>query len=588
MLNFSANAQSLKQQGVVLYRTGQVAQAVVKFKQAAALQPGDAGVWDLLGIALIRQGLPHEAVEAFQKAAALQEDAPILSNLGAALMEVGRYAEALEPLRRAVTLSPDDIGARHNLAKVLLKHGRTFEALRYLEQMCRERPREAELHHTRGIALAGTGQSAGAVAALREALALQPTAQAQSQLLMALHEMNAPPREILEAARSTNAILGTGREGRGNPASASAPAQERPPQRVLRIGYLSADFSTHPVATFFEPLLRHHDKTKVEAWCYASVRRPDEVTRRLRQTAAQWRDISRIADGDAAALMRQDGIDILVDLGGHTPGNRLGVAAHKPAPVAVTYLGYPATTGLEAVDYRLTDALVDPPGAEAWYTEKLVRLAGPFATYQPPDAAPAVGPLPLRARGHCTFGCFASRGKISPALLEAWAEILSRVSGSHLRVYVLDPAEAAESIRGTLQARGVAAERVELFPRLPLPEYMAAHHGVDIMLDTFPLSGHTTVCHALWMGVPAVCLEGPTCWQRLGASVLAQVGLGELAARGPGEYVERAAALALDRGKLGELRECLRERMEASPVMDHQAHARRVEEAYGKMWAARA
>jgi protein O-GlcNAc transferase len=582
MLHVFSDAEALKQRATGLYREGRMKEAAAQLERAVALAPRDVALWDLLGIVRHRMGELEGAAAAFRTAAALGQDPVALSNLGATLIDLGRFAEAREPLRRAVELSPADATARHNLAKALIKTGDNTEALAQLDRLVGLAPADAQAWCSRGMALSAAGRATEAVAALRESMRLRPGAPALDALLAAMHEADCGPHEILREARRGNALYGT-------PARA-APDHDRNPQRKIRIGYVSSDLCLHPVSVFFEPLLRHHDGSQVEVWCYASVRRPDAMTAHLRQLAPHWRDVGGLTDSQAAEAIRQDGIDILVDLGGHTPGNRLGIAALRPAPVACNYLGYPSTTGLEAVDYRLTDALLDPAGSEAWYSEELVRLAGPLATYQPPDTAPAVSPPPMIARpaasGGCTFGSFAARGKLSPALLAAWAEILRRVSGAGLRMNVLDPAEAARTILPQFTSRGVTPNRVSFVERQEVQEYLAAHSQVDIMLDTFPLSGHTTVCHALWMGVPAVCLEGRTCWQRLGATVLRRAGLEEWVARTTEEYVALAERMASDGTRLAQERRVLRDRMAGSSLMDHAGHARRVEAAYRRMWEA--
>ena len=571
MLNATPSAHALKRLGATLYLAGRLDDALVPLRQAAAITPDDMATWDILGVVLHRQGNLEAAIEAFTRAAALCAEPLVLNNLGAALLDTGRFAEALIPLSRAVEILPD-VGIRHNLAMVLLKLGNFSLALTHVNAALAQRPEDAELLCTQGLALSATGQPQAAVAALRKSLALHPTLRAHDHLLSAMHEADEPPETILAEAKKT-------------PSSSHIPPIYPTHARThhpLRIGYLSADFYLHPVPVFFAPLLANHDSSKVEIWCYSSVRRPDRMTQHLQQLSPHWRDISKMNDESAADAIRKDEIDVLVDLNGHTPGNRLGVAAKKPAPVVATYLGYPSTTGLAEMNFRITDSFIDPLDADIYYSEKLVRLAGPFATYQAPDTAPAVGPLPMLGRGYYTFGSFAARGKISTGALEAWGEILTRVPESRLVVFAVNPGEGA-SIRGPLEAHSIAGERIECVPRVAVEDYLAAHNGVDIMLDTFPLSGHTTVCHALWMGVPAVCLEGRICWQRLGASVLRQVGLGDLVAGTREEYVEIAVGLARDGARLAALRGGLRKRMGASALMDHAGHARRMEEAFVMM-----
>jgi len=268
------------------------------------------------------------------------------------------------------------------------------------------------------------------------------------------------------------------------------------------------------------------------------------------------------------------------------PTGQLAIAAMRPAPICVSYIGYPSTTGLDAISYRITDSLIDPPGADDHYAEKLLRLPGPFVTFQPPAGAPEPSAPPLLTRGYCTFGSVASRGKISAPLLEAWAQILAALPSARLRLTVLNPAEEGALLH-SFQRRDIDPARITLVPRLPATDYLTAHQEIDILLDSFPLSGHTTVCNALWMGVPVITLRGKIAWQRLGASVLAFLGLDSYIANSLDEYITLATQLAQDLSHLTELRRTLRDRLAHSPLMDHATHARRVEDALLAIAAAR-
>ena len=315
------------------------------------------------------------------------------------------------------------------------------------------------------------------------------------------------------------------------------------------------------------------------------------MTGRLRGLSDQWRDIAGKTDDRVAALIREDRIDILVDLAGHTAGNRLLVFARKPAPVQVTWLGYPNTTGLEAMDYRLTEAVSDPPGqTERWHSEELIRLPGTFSCYGPPAESPPVGPLPALEAGHVTFGCFNNLAKLTPPAIELWSQILREVPGARLLLKSrgLADLETAAGVREEFGRRGIEPARLEFNGQeLSVTNHLALYNRVDLALDTFPYNGTTTTCEALWMGVPVVTLAGATHVARVGASLLTHLSVEELIADSPVGYVARCVDLAGDLPRLAEIRAGLRERMRASPLCDAPGFTRGFEDALRGMWRGR-
>jgi predicted O-linked N-acetylglucosamine transferase (SPINDLY family) len=364
-------------------------------------------------------------------------------------------------------------------------------------------------------------------------------------------------------------------------------ANSRDPDRVMRVGYVSGDLWEHAVSFFFEGLLASHNPSQVEVFCYADVMRPDATTERLRGLAPRWRDIARRNDDEVAQMVREDGIDILVDLAGHSTGNRLQVFARKPAPVQVTYIGYPHTTGMRAMDYRIVDAITDPPGADTTHTERLVRLSRPFLCYRPAADAPEVGALPADGAGHVTFCSFNALAKIRRPTVELWGRVLAAVPESRmiLKAPRLQDEAPRGAIRGWFKEAGIAADRVEFVAGTKgFLEHLAVYGRADIGLDTFPYHGTTTTCEAMWMGVPVVTRAGGAHRSRVGVSLLTAVGLADLVAATPEEFVSKAAALAGDRERLRGLRAGFRERMRASALMDCAGLARAVEEAYRNMW----
>jgi predicted O-linked N-acetylglucosamine transferase (SPINDLY family) len=345
---------------------------------------------------------------------------------------------------------------------------------------------------------------------------------------------------------------------------------DRDPRRRLRLGFLSPDFRRHPVGTFFVRLLESLDRRQCEAICYGDCRVADELGRRIRAAADVWREVYRAGDEELARQIRRDRIDVLFDLAGHTSYNRLLVFARKPAPVQVTWLGYEGTTGLAAMDYLLADRYQIPAGEEPHYRERVLRLPGRYVCYEPPAGAPPVGPLPALARGGVTFGSFNNPAKITGPAIAAWAQILRRVPGSRLvlKYKGLDTPEATARWGRWFAAAGIPAERIELWGWSVAIEELYAQYGqIDVALDPFPFSGSATTCDALWMGVP-VSLAGPTFAGRHGFGHLAQIGLPELVAHDPDQYVELAVALAGDLVRLAALREGLRGQLAASSLCD--------------------
>jgi predicted O-linked N-acetylglucosamine transferase (SPINDLY family) len=365
-------------------------------------------------------------------------------------------------------------------------------------------------------------------------------------------------------------------------------ANTRDAQRPLRIGYLSPDFRHHSVAFFLEPILAHHDHAQFQVYGYSCVHRPDPVTQRLRNMTDSWRNVVGKPDEVVAAMIRDDELDILIDLAGHTGDSRVRVLAFKPAPVQISYLGYPDTTGLSTVDYRITDAIADPPGSsEAYYTEQLLRLDGCFLCYRP-GAAPPVTALPAAQSGHITFASFNNIAKVTEPMLRLWAKLMHAVAGSCLLLkdQGFASAKARDRVMGILSGQGITADRIELVTHEPSHQKHLGHYGrVDVALDTHPYCGTTTTCEAMWMGVPVVSLAGRTHVSRVGQSLLTAAGMPDLAAGDEDAYVRIAASLAKDLDKLASLRGGLRDRVEQSRLVDEVAFTRGLERAYREVWA---
>jgi predicted O-linked N-acetylglucosamine transferase (SPINDLY family) len=420
-----------------------------------------------------------------------------------------------------------------------------------------------------------------AITAYRQAMVLRPPfSKAHSNLLLALNYHSS-----LDPSAVYDEHLRWNRE-HAEPLQSfiQAHANDRSPERRLRIGYVSPDFYGHPVGHFLLPLLAQHDHERFEIFCDAQVSAPDGLTERLRAHADHWHSLIGISDAQAADFIRQHQIDVLVDLSGHTSDNRLLLFAHKPAPVQVTFLGYPNTTGLGTMDYRLTDNYADPPGlTESWHSERLFRLPQCAWCYQS-AASPPVGP---RKEGPITFGCFNHFAKVTEPMLRLWSRILHLVPGSRLllKTRALGSESTRQRVRHVLGEAGIGVERLELrgYERAH-NDHLALYQRLDVALDTFPYHGTTTTCEALWMGVPVVTLASQVHASRVGVSLLNNIGLPELIADTSEEYVRRAAELAGDLPRLSHLRSTLRQRMEKSPLMDAPRFARDIEAAYRAMW----
>ena len=441
-------------------------------------------------------------------------------------------------------------------------------------------PALPEAHLNLGNLRKDQGRLAEAMACFSRAVAARPSyVAAHANLLFTLAYVDdLPQARIFELHREWGRRHAAGLMTGGH-------ANGRAPGRRLKVGYVSPDFRAHACAFFVEPLLRHHDRTAVEVFAYAEVAQPDAVTNRLRGLTDVWRSTVGLTDEQVAALIRADGIDVLVDLAGHTANGRLLALARKPAPVQVEYLGYPATTGIEAMDWRLTDAVAEPVGqSEAHYTERLYRLPHSLWCYQPFEDMDEVSALPALAQGGVTFGSFNNYAKVGPRVVALWASVLRAVPDSRLVMITVPAGESQESLWDRFESLGVSRTRVVLHDRLDRRTYVSLFSTVDVALDPFPCNGGTTTCDALWMGLPVVALKGGTFLSRASLSVLSACGCEAYAAADEAAYVEICRRLAGDLPGLAATRATLRGQLAASPLLDAPAFARDIEAAYRDMW----
>jgi protein O-GlcNAc transferase len=604
--------------GYALSLKGDFDQALVSYRRAIALDPRFAEAFINLGSLLGRQGRLDEAVTCYKKGLALKPDiAEAQLYLGHALSGLGRLADAVIHYQKVVEMRPDFIEAYGHLIGTLIRLGRMEAAIECASQAVGHHRGCAELHYQLARALKQGNRLDEAVIACERALALDPAHDEAAcylghlRLNQGYHEQaSAICRGVLArrpdlAAAYETSLFGLLYGGASAPEEVHAAhvrygerfesplkrfwrphTNVRDPDRRLKVGYVSADFRYHSVAFFIEPLLARHDRDAVEVYCYHSHSVHDAITDRFARIADHWVPSGGLSDERLAERIRGEGIDILVDLAGHTGDNRLLVFARKPAPVQVTYLGYPTTTGLSAMDWRLTTWEVDPEGSERWYTERLYRLPRTLWCYRSPQEGECgeMAPTPALSKGHVTFGSMNHLAKISQETVEVWGAILRELPDARLVMTSIPEGMAQERLKERFAAQGIPPERLRLHGRLPAERFRALSRGIDIVLDPFPYNGTTTTCEALWMGLPVITLIGKTSVARSGYALLKTVGLEGLCAKDGAEYVRIAAGLARNPSRLDALRQGMRSRLEASPLRDEEGFARDIEEAYREMW----
>jgi predicted O-linked N-acetylglucosamine transferase (SPINDLY family) len=569
--------------GNALRGQGQLDEAIAAYRKAIALRGNYAEAHYNLGIGLKDQGQLDQAIAAFRRAIALKPNyAEAHNNLGIALRDQGQLDEAISAYRQAIALNPNFFAAHSNLGTALRDRGQSDEAIAAYRQAIALQPRSAEAHSNLGIALADQGQLDEAIVACRHAIDLNPDLpETHSNLIFTMYYDPAQGAQaIAEEQRRWNR-----RHAEPLRKYILTHSNDLSPDRRLRIGYVSPDFRDHSVGRNLLPLFQHHDRRQFEITCYAHVRCPDAMTGEFQRNADGWRNIAAVSDEQVAKQIRQDRIDVLVDLALHTANNRLLVFARKPAPVQATFAGYPGSTGLSAIDYRLSDPYLDPPDMdESVYSERTIRLPDSFWCYDPLEGREIpVNSLPARETGVFTFGCLNKFFKLNESVLALWARVLREVENSRLLI-LAQPGGHRRRTLDRLAREGIASTRVEFSPPQPRLEYLKLYHRIDLGLDSFPYNGHTTSLDSFWMGVPVVTLAGQTVVGRGGLSQLTNLGLPELIARTPEQYVRLAAELAGDLPRLAELRRTLRGRMEASALMDAPRFARNIEAAYRQMW----
>jgi protein O-GlcNAc transferase len=572
--------------GKVFLSDHQHDEAIQCCQKALTFVPDQAELYSILGSAYQGKGQLNESLTYFRKALQQNSSYPdIYNNMGIVLHHMGQFNEAIKCYQEALKLNPNLNVAHINLGNTLKEIGRFHEAIVSYQKALQLNPSSHDALNNLGNVFKDMGLPDEAETYYRHAIQLYPNEVAAFQnLLMIMHynpryDAQAIFHEHVQSAKQFMKPFATVIFPHKN---------SKIPSRRLKLGYVSPDFRKQSVGFFIEPILEAHDRNNFEIFCYANLPFQDKMTERMKRYADRWREIYGMFDERAAELIRNDGIDILVDLAGHTAFNRILIFAHKPSPVQVAWIGYPDTTGIASVDYKIVDNFTDPPGmTDQFYTEKLARLPGCFLCYQPYGDSPEVAALPALANGYITFGSCNNFAKISPQLLTMWAAILHAVPNSQLilKAKSLSDTETRQNTTRFFTEAGIGEERIQLLHWLPSTKaHLEIYNRIDIGLDTFPYNGTTTTCEALWMGVPVITLAGNTHASRVGASLLSNVGLRELVSHTSEEYVKMAAALAKDTQRLLHLRNNLRKMMSRSPLMNKRQFIFNLENCYRWMW----
>jgi predicted O-linked N-acetylglucosamine transferase (SPINDLY family) len=555
------------------HSAGQLQTAEQIYSQILAADPKHAQSWHLLGLVALQRGQPDAAISHLTRAIELAGADPAAHcNLGTALQAVRRLDEAVNCFRRALERNPQFPEACNNLGTVLQSLEKRGEALHCFAQALELKPDYAEAHNNLGSAFQVLGEIDNALACFQRAIELNPDyAAAHSNLLLALQYRPGITQSELAAAHARfeqlyTALLRAFWQPHQN---------NRDPDRPLRLGLVSPDFGRHAVGYFLIRACENLDAERCRLICYSDRSANDDLTHRFQAASTIWREVKGISDEELAKIIRDDSVDILFDLAGHTEGNRLQTFARKPAPIQITWAGYPGTTGLRAMDYVLADRYQIPPEADGFYCEHALRMPDAYVCYDPPTHAAPVSPLPAFANKFVTFGSFNNPAKINRDVITAWAKILLRLPQSRLvlKYRGMDDGPVTKRVAQEFAAQGVDPGRVECSGWSPHAELLAKYAGIDVALDPFPYSGGLTTCEALWMGVPVITCPGETFASRHSLSHLSNVGLTETIARDLNEYVEVAVSLATDLPRLAALRSGLRERTAASALCDGQRFA---------------
>lgn len=568
--------------GIALSATGRLEESIATYHQALAMRPDYAEAWNNLGISLAALGRLHESVAAYQRALQISpEYANAHSNLAHVFWEQGLLDDAIAASRRAITLKPNLTAAHMNLGNALKDLGLLDEALAAFRHAIEMGSDYTEGQNDLAHGPEHRGELDESIAEYHREQRSDPNlAVVSSNLIYALHLQPGLDPQVIAAEQ------GRWNEQFCDPVKqfARAHTNERNPDRRLRVGYVSPDFRAHALGRNILPLLEHHEHQDFEIVCYSGVSKDDALTEKFRGIADHWRCIVGMSDEALAELIRRDKVDILVDLSQHSAGNRLPVFARRPAPVQVSFAGYPASAGVDAIPYRISDRYLEAnesTNASADRAEQ-VFLIESFWCYAPQVDAPTTALSAVKS-GAVTFGCLSNFCKINEPVLQLWAKILNATPASRL-VLLTPEGNSRQRVHEILARYGIERDRTVFVGRCSHLAYLERYRELDIVLDPFPYNGHTTTLDALWMGVPVVSLAGAAPVARAGLSILTNLGLTELIASSEEDYFKIAVRLARDLPRLAERRHDLRSQLEASLLMDGPRFARNIEVAYRTMW----
>jgi len=574
-------------QGKLLNGLKRYAEAIPVLEKAIALPSPLGESFYEMGLALHMSKRFPEALENYEKAlAGGYNTAALQCNRGVIFKDLRRGGDSIMAFHSAVKMDPANVSYLNNLGAAALEIGLNTEALGCFEEAARQNPKLPTAQNNIGNLLKDRARGMDALPHYRKAMELDPeNHDTQSNYLLChMYLPEIDPKAVFEEHRK----WGLAKAKKTPPTFKFKP---RTPGAKIRVGFLSADLCHHPVAHFIEPLFRQYDRGQFEFVAYGDQRKSDDFSARFATQVDLWRETCSLDDNALAKQIHEDRLDILFELSGHTAYNRLPVLAMKSAPLQASYLGYPGTTGLPTIDFRITDALVDPPGlTEKFHTEKLIRLPRCAWCYEPDAISPDVGPVPMLKNGYITFGCFNNMAKLNPALFDMWAEILNQVPGSHLRLKAktLTDEGVKQELKEYFASKGIAAERLDFFGHTRrILDHLTHYNEVDIALDSYPYHGTTTTCEALWMGCPVVTRSGTTHVSRVGVSLLDTVGLQEFVCDSAEAYIAKAVELAADTARLSDLRSGMRARLQASPLMDAPAFVKDFAAALNEIAAAR-
>ncbi len=579
------NLDAWHSKGRGLWNQGRLDDAEAVYRQILAVDPRHAACWVDLGLVYEARQRWRDAEFAYRQAASVQPDsARAHNNLASVLNAQGRWVEAETACRHAIVLDAGLAEAYNNLGVALRSQGRLVEADAALRQALALRPDLAQVEANLASVLRDQGQWEEASSHGWRAVSLGlGDPRFHSNVLLAEQCLpSVTPERLarLHAEWDSRYTFGLTQIQR-------RPADSGDTNRPLRLGLVSPDLYRHSVAFFLVGMLEHLNPRECQVVCYSDSAREDEMSQQIRQSAASWQQVARLSDTALAELIAADQIDVLLDLAGHTAGNRLLVFARRPAPIQITWIGYPGTTGLRAMNYILADRYVIPEGSDRYYSERVLRMPHVYSCYSPPHDAPPISPLPALRNGYVTFGSFNNPAKIGAEVIEVWARILKRAPDARLLLRHSDryQQDTANRYHERFAALGVAPERIELSDDRPCKNLLEEYRRIDIALDPFPYSGATTTCEAIWMGVPVITCPGVTFAGRHSFSFLSAAGLSGFIADDLTHYEELAVTLAADIDRLTTWRSGLRIQVASSPLCDGDRFAKDLMKVLRQVWA---